>query len=404
MRLWSSRFVRHTGVLFSSALVANLITLAGFLLLAQYFSTGTLGELYMFTALCSIVTMLALMGYHHAVPLMTAAELGAALAAGMPLAVIIVLALVPLSMFATYWYLVTPFVVASLVSQVGEMVLVRDQRPREIALLRVGVPVIAYSLSFVSFALYGDESRALLTAQTLAGGIGALTYWRVTISGYVTGGNFREGVRVLKAYARFPRYIGPGMIFHTIAYSLPVLVAGRFFSPATAAVYNMGFKLIFAPMQMLGAAVTQVYTGRLSERQQSQRDLFEGYSQLRSALFVTGAVSCVSIYALAPVLVKLLLREEWAPAATYARALTPLMFAMVAIAPLGSLFQFTNNQRYVYRVHALSALVSVGAFGAALLLDEFLYGVVMFSLLMMVRYVFILRKLNNLYGTTQCTS
>lgn len=402
--LWRSRFVRHTSVLFSSAIAANLVTVVGFLLLAQYFSPGTLGELYVFTASGGILTTIALMGYHHAVPLMSSVELGAALVAGLPLASLIVIALSPLSFLLTYWYLVAPFVVASLVGQVGEMVLVREQRARAIALLRVGVPVLAYGLSLASFAFFGDASVPLLTVQTVGVALGAVAYWYLALAPHAALGRFREGIGVLRDYARFPQYIGPGMIFNTVAYSLPVLVAGRFFSPETAALYNMGFRLVFAPMQMLGAAVTQVYTGRLSRRQQARADLFEGYAQLKLVLFATAALACLGVYILAPIAVDVLLADAWSPAATYARAMTPLMFAMVAIAPLGTLFQFTSQQQYLFRVHALSAFLSLGAFTSAIALHDFLVGVVVFSVLMTVRYLFILRKLDGLRAAAKWAS
>lgn len=400
--LIKSEFFRSSGILFLSSIASNIIALSGFLIMAKIYSADTLGQLYVFTAATGIITMFVLIGYQQAIPLMSDSDLGSAIRVGIPIAVVVTALTVPFLFFLDYWYLFAPIVLFSLIIQIGEMVLVRDRCTKQIALYRIVAPIILYIASIVCFYVYGDRIMPLLFAQITGTVIASWMYWNYAISRYFRDGNVRHGLEVLKKYVRFPKFIGPGMVFHSIAYNLPVIIAGQYFTMTTAATYNMAFKLTFLPMQMLGGAITQVYTGHLSERRKTERDIFDGFNRLRFALLITATVSCLGIYIFTPIFVKYFLSSEWADSVAYCYALIPLMFAMVAIAPLSTMFQFTDNQKYIFKVHATSLVISVLAFGSAAMYGDFLVGVVIFSMLMLVRYIFIYKKLNSIRSSKKC--
>lgn len=146
---------------------------------------------------------------------------------------------------------------------------------------------------------------------------------------------------ILKEYLKFPRFIGPGMIFHTLAYQVPILVAGNFFSPSIAAYYNMAYKLVYTPAS---GSVNQVFMGKLSISNRNNSNIFSDFMKLAG---VVATIFVVLTVALLPWVVDMIFGQKWMGSVDISIALLPLIFSLIAIAPLTNIFQFTNNQKHI---------------------------------------------------------
>lgn len=394
MSFKQSSFFRASSALFASSILANLISLAGFILLSKYYDIDTLGTLFTLTATISIVNIVIVLGYQQAIPLMKDKEVSAFFV-GLACALsFLYAATFPLWMLLESWLFLSSFVYLGVLSMVSEMIFVRDQQTIRIVLARVLFPIILYTLSIIGFYLYGDDLNALMNFQIMALFLRMFFFYRSVFKSYFKKVRFLNFIAVLRKYKRFPRYIGPGIIFSTVAYQLPIVVAGTFFSPVVAAEYNMAFRLAFSPVQMLGGAITEAYTQFLSARFRNRLYLFEGFRRLRVVLFCFGVASTLAVYFFMPLIVGIFLDDKWFDSIKYIYALLPLLFAVVSFAPVTAIFQFTNSQRYIFYIHLTSLLISGACFSAAIYYSNFWYGVASFSTVMFARYLYVLRKTN----------
>lgn len=394
--LKKSTLFKASSLLFASSVLSNLIGLGGFILLSKVYTPDVLGSIFTITAVAAIINICVVMGYQQAVPLMKDKELSCFFVGLTCLLSVVFVLLSPLLMFYEYWFFISSYVLLGVVSMVSEVIFVRDHQTKRLAFVRIAFPLIFYSFSVLAYFSYGSSLIALMNFQIFALFLRVLIFYRVVLNKYLRKVRLLNVLAVLKKYRKFPRYVGPGIVFSTAAYQIPIVVAGSFISPETAAHYNMAYRMAFAPVQMLGGAITEAYTQFLSARYRSGLNLFSGFGTLRLVLLVLGVISTLSVMLLMPLVVSFFLGEEWQGSIEYIYALIPLLFAVVSLAPVTAIFQFTNSQKYIFYIHLSSLVISLFCFGVVVHLYSFMYGVVCFSIIMLVRYFYVLHKTNNI--------
>jgi O-antigen/teichoic acid export membrane protein len=112
-------------------------------------------------------------------------------------------------------------------------------------------------------------------------------------------------------------------------------------------------------------------------------------------LLIIAIIYVLSTIVILPVFVEYFFDKKWMGSVDISINLLPLIFSLIAIAPLTNLFQFTGNQKEIFRLHFISLLIAIVSFYIAILKTDFLLGVIIFSILTLFRYIYIAFKLTS---------
>jgi O-antigen/teichoic acid export membrane protein len=374
--------------LFISTAITNLVSLLGYFLLTKIYSMEVLGEFFSIFAAASIISVLIHLGFSQAIPLMDEEQVKIGLTSLVGVSISIVLFGMVLLMQSSYLFFVLFAAGILSLGALLEVFLVREGNIKAIFIVRPAVPMISFLVCLFSGWLL-DGSRNLIVGSYFLGmGMVMVVAYRYLISSLIIPLKYSEVKSLILSFSNFPRFIWPGLVLHTTALSLPSIVGLNYFGGAAVASYNLAYKFVFAPMGLLGQAIGQAYISRLSKAYRGKVPLHTS-RKIDVVLFLVAATISILIFFIFPWVSELVFEENHAETSRYALALIPMCFAMLSVAPLTNLFQFTNNQKKILMIQFLTFLSSLFAFSMGVYLDDFYVGVLLFSLLALARYIFV---------------
>ncbi len=383
-----SDFIGKSATLFLATITANVFSLVGIIVLTRIYSMEILGEFFAVIAMTSVSTILLHAGFIQAIPLMNDDELkvGVSLLAAVSL-VVFALSLLILLFSQSLFVLA----MAAAISNLGfllEMTLIREGRVRLIAAYRIALPIASFAFILIYNQWFSVNAYWVAFSYYL-GMLLVIVYSSksvlVPLLIKLTSGQVMD---LVKTYNRFPRFIGPGLLLNAAAFNFPIFVGLHYFGGATISAYHLAYRFVMAPMNVLGQALGQAYTSKLSALYRHSHVLKTAFT-LDSLLFSLAVIVSLLIYFIFPWVSLLLFNQNHFEISEYAFALIPLVFSMLSVAPLSNLFQFTNRQGMILSVQLVTFFTSLLSFFIGVLLNSFMTAVVIFSLMTLVKYAWV---------------
>ena len=389
-----TKFIFKVGNLLSGLVLTNIINFVGFLIIAKLFHVETLGQYYIFIAIATVMNIVITVGYPQSIPLLKNEELRDMYLSILLLASLLICIASPF-IFLVYdqalFLILYGFAQACL--SISQQVFIRDQLVYNINIMNGLNSVGNIFFILMGFHLYGNSLYHLILMTTLSVILVNIMIYVAFLKDYKFFQFYKFNINILWKYNNFSKYIGPGLILHTVAYQIPTLAAGYFFSPSIAAYYNMAYKLVYLPATLISSSISQVFVGRLSQKSRQNEGIFFGFTELSKYLILISTIFMTSLWIIVPKIIIVFFDDSWMGAIQISYALLPLAFALIAISPLSAVLQFTNNQLTILKLHTYSLLISILSFGLGIFLNNFIIGVYIFSIAMLIRYLGVLASL-----------
>ncbi len=349
-RLTGGRFVRAVAVLLGGSALGQALVLVFSPVLTRLYAPAAFGELAVFTASLYVLTVISALRFEIAIPLPRDSEDATALlrlaltVVTLTTAAVTVLVLVagkrvagllntpeltphlwllPLTLLLAGWY-------ASAASWA-----VREQRFPWIAraiLAQNGVMVLVQ----VALGLAGSSAIGLLAGVTLGQAAATATLALLLLR----SGEARRllvmpaaAVRVVAGgYRRFPLLSFPAALTDSFSLSLPMLALAVLYDPHVVGLYVLAQRLLARPVELLAAAVCQVYNANIARAAVDAPERLMGLFQRVSWTMLALSVPYVAgLSVAAHWLVPVIFGDAWAEAATY-MALLAVMYTGHALA------------------------------------------------------------------------
>lgn len=399
MRWRHSALLRRLGVLTSGTVLSQAVQLLNFVALAKLYSLTEVGVYSVFAAIVGTLAPVALLGYDMLIPRTSDEDLGPYLKAMLLLVLPMALLLGLLAMLLSYGYAqaVGLWVAGAVIQRLAEMHNVRANRFRWISVARLAPPFMM-ALLLVAFA--GLEVKGIdhlidwQAALTLVLGLvyacltlpRAVLFTRHTMA--MMGATLRKSVNA-------PLYLMPSNLLNMAAYNVPVLVIGHWFGPELAAQYAYVLRFGFGPVGLVGSTLYQVFYGFLSEAVRAgNKAMFDQYSRARKHMRPVAVVVAVGMAVIYPLGFRYVLGPQWMTAGWVSMAFAPLFAIMLYTNSVSVVLNLFNRQRYEFISQINYFVISVLAFGLAILLGNVWIGFVLFSALGCLRYALLLRDIN----------
>lgn len=346
------------------------------------------GQYFSVLAFSNVISVFVHFGLLQAVPLMDEDELkvGVTILSSVSLAIVFLGLMIAAINSYPAFVLIAAGVLS--LSALIETILIRDGLVNQIAVFRIFTPLISFSVVLLLGILLEGSVGLIVGGYTV--GLAAIVVLYSSLMVFPLLGRIHNDdvTGLLKNYSNFPRFIGPGLFFHSAAYNLPSIIGLHFFGGVAVAAYNLAYKFVLAPMTIVGKAIGQAYISKLSRAYRNKQSYTMGF-RLDAFLFGLGVIVSMAIFMLFPIFSRIIFPEDHESISSYAIALIPIAFSMLAVSPLSNLLQFTQNQKKIFMMHVASFLGSVVAFGIAIQAGSFILGVTCFSFFILARYAWL---------------
>lgn len=146
-------------------------------------------------------------------------------------------------------------------------------------------------------------------------------------------------------------------LINTGGSQIPVLLIAGYFGASDLGILNITQRLSLLPASLVATSVSQVFLQRIAVAQSTSeaKALFKLAS---NRLCMLGVVFCLAIAASSPFL-PIILGKEWLQVSLILLCLTPLLFAQIALVPLGVGFEARRRMREGIAAQLLLTLFKV---------------------------------------------
>lgn len=214
---------------------------------------------------------------------------------------------------------------------------VRKKKFGLIASTKLRQALVAVSIQLLAFKLNG---LALILAQISSNGTGVTRLSKPNFNDVSWEGLKQAAIR----YQRFPLFSAPAGLARVTGVELPALILTSAFNPAAAGLYALTNRVLGVPANVLGGAVSQVFTSGAAEAYRAGklgilvRDLYAKMAQI-------GLPFMLLLMMLGPSLFSLVFGKEWAQAGEFARWMAPWLYLVFVSSPITTVTAVMERQK-----------------------------------------------------------
>lgn len=160
---------------------------------------------------------------------------------------------------------------------------------------------------------------------------------------------------------------------------MPIMIA-FLFSPATAGLYALAYRVLMSPVRVMGEALAQVFFAESASARDAQHLKNTVVQFLEFLVSVSFPLSTLCFAAL-PSVFRLVFGEQWAEAGVYARLLVPALLIQFIFSPLSMLTAVLRKQQYSLLHQALLVVMRVLAILVGWRFDSIVLALALYSVL-----------------------
>jgi O-antigen/teichoic acid export membrane protein len=411
-----SGFISNTLVLVCGNVIAQALTIGLMPFITRVYSPKVIGIFFIINAITSILIPLSSMRYNLAIQLPEEEKDSNAIALlciFISLAISIFLigiifmwgyfiaAFLNIYESAKLLYIIPLFFILNGLCLIFDPMLLREKIFKPIALSKVALAGVERTTS-LGIGLFGTADPGGLI-------IGRATGLAIQFI-FLTTGRGIQGFRklflrscikrirkVAKRYKNFPMYI-LSTFLQRLSTQLPVLVLGVYFSPLIAGYFAFSRRILYEPIEILGAGLAGSYLQKSSELYRTGRNLDVISERLFYMLAAVILIPMLLLGTIGTDLFSILFGADWYEAGLYTQLLTPIYISIFLYRPISCLFDVLEKQKedfffnLAYLFLSLTTLVLGGLIGKPIL------SVCLFSvsttLLVVTKIAWILSQIN----------
>lgn len=162
----------------------------------------------------------------------------------------------------------------------------------------------------------------------------------------------------------YPMFSAPGALLNVSGLIITPVLFYTAFGASWAGQLGLMERAAAAPIGMIGAAVSQVYAGRLAGLIRSRdSEAFTIFWKLTGAMFLMGLVPALVLAAVGEWAIPMIFGSSWTEAGMIAELMAPLLLASFVVAPVNSTLVVAGCQRtqLAWEAGRLSMMVLVWA-------------------------------------------
>lgn len=354
--LQKGSFLHSVLTITSGTVIAQAITVLASPVITRLYTPEDMGILASFTAITSVLGVMAAGSYNQAVVLPKSnKESNAVAVAGISISVLFgvlltvicilfhdsIISLLKLESVNIGWfYTIGLFVSLIGIDTVLNQVALRNQHFKVLASTQVTQQIGTNGIKIV-YGLFKSGSGGLFFA-TLFGNIVRIVRLSVTeVKSFFVPENKPDIADIkyaVRRYKKFPLVTTWSSLMNSASVQLPVILFASLFSPAVAGYYSLSHRILSLPMSLIGGSVGNVFLERAAKVKDDKDELSRITLQIYKRLLLIGAISMSFVTFYGDLLFPFIFGNEWTEAGKYAQWMAIGIIFQLSISPLTAIF------------------------------------------------------------------
>jgi O-antigen/teichoic acid export membrane protein len=359
-RHFKTEFAKNVLTLVTGTTIAQLISILAAPALSRFYDPTDFSVFALFTSTVAIISVIATARYELAIPLEKKDDdAKSVLALSILISFIVsVCALIFVFLYHIYairnnigqyivWYYLIPLIVFSTgVYNAFNFWSTRMKTYKLNSYGRIALAVFT-SITSVTFGYYHFGPKGLILGffigQIVATIVISSPYWRGN-KNLFQDVNFKGIKEQFKKHISFIKINSPHALLDSLQDNGVVYLMSYYFIPAVTGWYSFAFRILKAPVGLIGSAFYQVFYQKLSHAKNEGSDLRPLVKNMFLRMFILGLPGFAILYFYSPELFSLLFGAKWYEAGVIASILTPWLFLNFIVSPVSSITLVCNKQ------------------------------------------------------------
>lgn len=210
----------------------------------------------------------------------------------------------------------------------------------------------------------------------------------------------RESVsRNGKTYSSFYRVNSPHALLDSIQDNGVVYLMSYYFIEAVTGWYSFAFRILKAPVGLIGAAFYQVFYQKLSQLNNEGQDMRPYILNMYRRLALIGLPGFTVLFIFTPQIFSWIFGPEWIGAGNIARILIPWLALNFIVSPVSCITLVCNRQRAAFGFTVADIIVRFSALIVGGLLDDYELAFIIISVFCSLLMIFALWWYYSIAGT-----
>jgi O-antigen/teichoic acid export membrane protein len=280
----------------------------------------------------------------------------------------------------------------------------RTKRFGRLSIIQVinAVIVVGWQLTagLVGWATGGSLIGGVFVGSLISTSLLGWLVWRDSRTFFTKSINFKVMVSGIKRYRKFPLFDSWATLLNSVSWQLPIFVLSMFFSPLAVGFYALGNSVLRMPMNIIGAAISQVFFQRAAEAN-LESELAPLVEKVFQYLVIIGMFPMLLLSVIGRDLFIVIFGSNWAESGVYVQILSIWMFFWFISSPLSVLFRVLEKQGFLLIMNIvifltrLLSLIIGGWFGNVYL------ALVLFSVSGIVVYGYLCFAITSISGVSK---
>ncbi|NOH65223.1 oligosaccharide flippase family protein [Vibrio rotiferianus] len=392
---FGKEFSKNIIKIFTGNITAQVLNIGSMLLLTKILGVSDFGGYSVFLAYSTIISSICVLTYEKSIPNQRSFQIFDYICALFFISATYAILACVFLLIIDYEYsiYVALYVLSLSVNKILCMLSIRYKKFKFINYLKVFPAVFFFSSIALNEVIEWIDLNNAIVFYVAANIISLLFGFPVLkeLGNYKRNISVYRMLRLLRLEKGFLIWVAPSEIMNRLAYYFPTLIIDKIFGVASAGQYSLTLRVCFSPISLITNAVGQVFQSHLAQENREGK----GKQGLLTKSFIIKIVLLSSIitfsfYFIVPSIVRIIFGSEWDEAIVYIKILSPLFGLMAVVTPLTTAFHVYRKNVEVIVQQAIFLLISLFSFSVSWYLNSLDIGVVIFSVLSSLRYVYLL--------------
>lgn len=375
--LFREGFVRSVGVLVGGTAFAQALMVLVLPLLTRLYTPEDFSVLAVYTSILGIISVAACLRLEIAIPLpqrdddaanlLALALCSSAGVAGLSALVVAlfptqIIALVAQPKLEPYLWLLPLGIWLSSSYAALQFWATRKKRFSVIAKTRMTQAIGGAGMQ-VGFGWAGIAPLGLVLGQMINSGAGIFGLVRDALKNdrpALRAINWTIMRRIFSEYDRFPKYSTFESLANSVSIQLPIIIIAALAVRTEAGFLMLASRVMFAPMALIGGAVSQVYLSRAPDELRAGT-LGKFTTNILGGLTKTGVGPLVFAGIIAPIVFPMIFGISWQRSGEMVAWMTPWFIMQFLASPISMILHITQNQCAALVLQILGIVLRIGA-------------------------------------------
>lgn len=346
----------------SGTVIAQTITIVLSPVITRLYTPEDMGVLASYTAITSILGVIAAGCYQSAIVLpKTQRETNAVAYAGLGISVLLgclitliciifkqpLIRLLKFEGISTGWFYALGFFVTLLgFDVVLNQMAIKNQHFRMIAERQVTQQISTNGIKIV-IGFVRNSSLGLFFA-TFFGQIVKVVKMGITELGYLTDKDNRPTKKDIwesvKRYKKFPLVSSWSVLLNSASTQLPVILFTALFSSTVAGYYSLANRILSLPMTLIGSSIGTVFLSKASSVRENKDELAKITYEIAKKMFILGSLGMSIIFFYGDILFGFVFGSEWIVSGQYAQWMSIWLLYVFVMSPLSAIYSILERQ------------------------------------------------------------